>query len=60
VEGPDPFCESGRPFEFRIVDPAHPENGAELGPRFAVGKFPLLVEGGAAVFEATAIIEYGV
>ncbi len=53
-----PFYENDTPFEFRTVDPEHPENGAELGLRSAVGKFPLLVEGDAAVFEATAIIEY--
>ena len=41
-----------------MVGPDHPENGAELSRRSAVGKFPLLVDGDAAVFEATAIIEY--
>jgi glutathione S-transferase len=46
------------PFEFRMVDPEHPDNGAELSRRSAVGKFPLLIDGDAAVFESTAIIEY--
>jgi glutathione S-transferase len=41
-----------------MVDPEHTENSAELARRSAMGKFPLLVEGGAVVFEATAIIEY--
>lgn len=50
--------ENDTPFEFRMVDPEHPENGEELARRSAVGKFPLLVDGDAAVFEATAIIEY--
>jgi glutathione S-transferase len=50
--------ENDTPFEFRMVGPDHPENGAELARRSAVGKFPLLVDGDAAVFEATAIIEY--
>ncbi len=50
--------ENDTPFEFRKVAPEHPENGAELSRRSAVGKFPLLVEGETAVFEATAIIEY--
>jgi glutathione S-transferase len=45
-------------FDFRMVDPAHPDNGAELARRSAMGKFPLLVDGDSAVFEATAIIEY--
>jgi glutathione S-transferase len=52
------FYENDTPFEFRMVDPEHPENGAELSRRSAVGKFPLLVDGDTAVFEATAIIEY--
>jgi glutathione S-transferase len=50
--------ENDTPFEFRMVDPEHPGNGAELSRRSAVGKFPMLVDGDAAVFEATAIIEY--
>jgi glutathione S-transferase len=52
------FYENDTPFEFRMVGPDHTENGAELSRRSAVGKFPLLVDGDAAVFEATAIIEY--
>ena len=52
------FYENHTPFEFRMVDPEHTENSAELTRRSAMGKFPLLVEGEAAVFEATAIIEY--
>ena len=50
--------ENGTPFEFRMVDPEHSENVAELARRSAVGKFPLLVDGDASVFEATSIIEY--
>lgn len=52
------FYENDIPIEFRVVDPEHPENSAELARRSAGGKFPLLIEGGASVFEATAIIEY--
>ena len=52
------FYENDIPFDFRMVDPEHPENGAELARRSAMGKFPLLVDGEASVFEATAIIEY--
>ena len=50
--------ENNTPFEFRMVGPEHPENGAELSRRSAVGKFPLLVDGDIAVFESSAIIEY--
>ena len=52
------FYENDTPFKFRMIDPDHPENSAELSRRSAVGKFPLLVDADAAVFEATAIIEY--
>ncbi len=52
------FYEKDIPFEFRMLDPEHPENGIELSRRSAVGKFPLLVDADVAVFEATAIIEY--
>lgn len=50
--------ENDTPFEFRMIDPEHQENGTEVSRRSAVGKFPLAVDGEAAVFEATAIIEY--
>ncbi len=52
------FYENDTPFEFRMVDPEHTENSAELARRSPMSKFPLLVEGEAAVFEATAIVEY--
>ena len=50
--------ENRTPFEFRMLDPDHPENGAELARRWPVAKFPLLVDGDTTVFEATAIIEH--
>lgn len=50
--------ENDTPFDFCMVGPEHPENSAEVSRHSAVGKFPLLVDGEAAVFEATAIIEY--
>jgi glutathione S-transferase len=50
--------ENGTPFELRILDPDHPDNGAELARRWPLAKFPLLVDGDRAVFEATAVIEY--
>lgn len=52
------FYENDTRFDFRMIDPDHPENGAELARHSPVGKFPLLVENDAAVFESTAIIEY--
>jgi glutathione S-transferase len=50
--------ENGTPFDFRILDPDHPENAAELARRWPIGRFPLLVDGGATVFETSAIIEH--
>jgi glutathione S-transferase len=50
--------ENGTPFDFRILDPDHPENAAELARRWPIGRFPLLVDGGTTVFETSAIIEH--
>jgi glutathione S-transferase len=36
--------EDQTPFDFRIRDPDHPENGAELARRLTITRFPLLVE----------------
>lgn len=53
-----PLYENATPFEFRMLDPDHPDNGAEFARRWPVAKFPLLVEGSTQVMEATSIIEY--
>lgn len=53
-----PLHENATPFTFRDVDPRQPGNFAELAERWALAKFPLLVDGDRQVFEATAIIEY--
>ena len=50
--------EKDAPFTFRMLDPDHPENGAEFARRWPVAKFPLLVDGDRQVMEATSIIEY--
>jgi glutathione S-transferase len=50
--------ENETPFDFRILDPDHPENAAELARRWPVARFPLLVDGGRTVFETSAIIEH--
>lgn len=46
------------PFEFRTVDPEHPEHATTVAAASPLGKFPLLVDDGVEVFEATAIIEH--
>jgi glutathione S-transferase len=46
------------PFNFRMLGPDHPENGNELRRRWPFGQFPLLVDSGQSVVEATCIIEH--
>jgi glutathione S-transferase len=46
------------PFDYRILDPEHPENGEELKRHSPLGKFPLLIDDGGALFESTPIIEH--
>ncbi len=50
--------ENETPFEFRMLGPDHPDNGAELARRWPIGKFPLLVDGDTTVCETSAIIEH--
>jgi glutathione S-transferase len=50
--------ENETPFDFRILDPDHRENTAELIRRWPVARFPLLVDDGTTVFETSAIIEH--
>lgn len=46
------------PFEYRMLDPEHPENGKELKRHSPFGQFPLLIDDNVALFESTPIIEY--
>jgi len=46
------------PFEFLMVDAAHPENAAAVSRFAPTGQFPVLVDGARAVIESAAIIEY--
>jgi glutathione S-transferase len=46
------------PFEFRMLGPDHPDNGAELQRRWPFGQFPLLIDGAQTVAESTCIIEH--
>lgn len=48
----------GIPFEFREVGPEHPEHEAFVQAVHPQGKFPVLLDGEAAIFEATSIIEH--
>ena len=44
------------PFEYRMLDPEHPENGEELRRHSPFGQFPLLIDDGKPLFESTAIV----
>ena len=46
------------PCEFRMLDGEHPANMEELERRWPFRQFPLLLDGGVAVAEATCIIEH--
>lgn len=53
-----PLYANGTPFEFRAVDPDHPENAMFIGEAHPAGKFPVLTDGGTVVVEATSIVEH--
>ena len=53
-----PLYANGVPFEFRMLGPDHPDNGAELQRHWPFGQFPLLIDGDQAVAESTCIIEH--
>ncbi len=46
------------PFEFRIIDEEHPENGAALKTHWPLGKFPVLEDGDKVLIESSIIIEH--
>src|ERR1700749_4485546 len=50
--------ENGIPFTFRMLGPDQPETGAEFASLWPIKRFPLLVEDGRTILEATTIIEY--
>lgn len=49
---------NGTPFEYRVLDAEHPEHAARVQATTPAGKFPLLLDGDAELFEATVIIEH--
>lgn len=46
------------PFEFRMVDPDHPENSARMAELSPTGQFPALVDGDRKITQSNIIIEY--
>lgn len=53
-----PLWADGTPFTYRNVDPSEPGVMDELKSLWPLGKFPLLVDNGEAIAEATCIIEH--
>lgn len=50
--------ENATPFIYRKLDGSDPDAHAELAALWPIKKFPLLVDGGRPIAEATVIIEY--
>lgn len=50
--------ENATPFEFRALDAEHPQNWAEFMQLWPIGKFPVLLDAGEPIPEATTIIEH--
>lgn len=50
--------ENDTPFTFRAIAPDEPDNNARFAALWPIRKFPILVEDGRTVLEATAIIEH--
>ncbi|MEO5775234.1 MAG: glutathione S-transferase family protein [Sphingomicrobium sp.] len=48
----------GTPFEYRLLEQDHPENMEELARHWPFRQFPLLLDGGGPIAEATCIIEH--
>lgn len=52
------FYENETPFTFKMLDAEHLENNERFQSLSPQGKFPLLIDDGRVVFEASIIIEY--
>jgi glutathione S-transferase len=52
------FYENDIPFTFRTLSPDEPANGEEFARLWPIKRFPILVEDGRTILEATSIIEH--
>ena len=52
------FYENDIPFTFRMLAPDEPANGEEFARLWPIRRFPILVEDGRTILEASIIIEY--
>lgn len=53
-----PLFANDTSFTYRMLDPDHLDNGAELARRWPFGQFPVLTDGVRTVPEASIIVEY--
>lgn len=52
------FYENDVAFDYRLLSPEHPEHGTELEALWPMKRFPVLVDAGRTVLEASIIIEH--
>src|SRR3546814_18146406 len=52
--------ENGTPFEWRLLSQEHPRVLEEFAALWPIGRFPVLVDAGRTIVEASTIIEYPV
>jgi glutathione S-transferase len=52
------FHENDIPFTFRMLSPDEPANGEEFARLWPIQRFPILVDDGRTILEATSIIEH--
>jgi glutathione S-transferase len=52
------FYENDIPFDFRMLSPDEPTNGEEFAQLWPIKRFPILVDDGRTILEATSIIEH--
>lgn len=52
------LAENHIPFDFRMLDPEHPEIDREWEARWPLRKMPILVDGDRTIVETSVIIEY--
>lgn len=50
--------ENAIPFDFRMLSPDDPDNGARFASLWPIGKFPILLDAGRTIVEASIIVEY--
>jgi glutathione S-transferase len=52
------FYENDIPFAFRMLSPDEPANGEEFAKLWPIRRFPVLVDDGRTILEATSMIEH--